>query len=114
MFMDLERWLSIPRSRSNLASVATTAAFMALIVFRYSGPDPVMVIREIAMLMALMHSLLHFIAIRGLSTLMRRGVPLARQASEAYCDPLRVSHLDLAAAWGGLFVLTPYVVAESD
>jgi len=112
--MDLERWLSIPRSQSNLVSVATTVAFMALLVFRYSGPDPVMVVREVAMLMALMHGLMHLMAIRGLNALVRRGAPLGRQALEAYRDPRRVSHLDIAAAWGGLYVLAPYVIAESD
>jgi hypothetical protein len=112
--MDLERWLSIPRSRSNLVSVATTAAFMALLVFRYSGPDPVIVVREVAMLMALMHGLMHLIAIRGLNALVRRGAPLGQQASAAYRDPRRVSHLDIAAAWSGLYILAPFVVAESD
>jgi hypothetical protein len=110
MYRDLQAWMAVPRAHANLVAVVTTLMTMAILVaFDEEHPGGGTLLRGRALLVALVHGLFHAYTLRGLKAMIARQMAQAEVALAAYRDPRRISQLDLAAAWCGLFAVAPYV-----
>lgn len=93
-------WCRRPRLQANRAVVTVGVLTMTWItVFAWPMPDRVTFLRNVALMFAATHGTWHVLVRRGLRRLCARGVAGADEALASYLDPLRISHLDLAAAW---------------
>ena len=109
--MDLKTWMSVSRRRSNFVALTLTAILMGSLFFRDYGPsDSIHFVRGTALFMIVMHGLFHGMSIFGLRAMMLRGVEDAELALSFYQHPRRLSHLDLAVSWIGLYSAAPYVL----
>jgi hypothetical protein len=109
--MDLKTWMSVSRSRSNLAAVATTAFLMVSLFAVDHGPvEHLAFVRRAAISMIAMHAIFHGMSILALRSLTLRGVENAELALSFYRHPRRISHLDLSFAWIGLFAAAPHLI----
>lgn len=110
MKSEIERWLAVPHGVANrLAVITTVAAMVIVIAFDEPHPDGGTLLRGRAVILAIVHLLLHWATRHALAVVTAREEALGRAALAAYRDPARISHLDLAAAWFGLFALAPAI-----
>ena len=109
--MNVENWLAVPLRWANISAAASTGALMLLLA--HSAPEdvePLAFMRDGAVLLMTMHTMLHACLLRALKTMADLNVAHADHALERYRDPRRIDHLDLAATWLGFYALVPYVV----
>lgn len=99
-----------PRAQANQAILTVAALSLAwLTVFAWPMADRTLFLRDTAMMFAIAHCGWHFLVLRGLRRLVARAVAGADEALGAYLDPLRISHLDMAAAWLAFALLVRFV-----
>ncbi len=108
--MDLRTWISISRRRSNTTAIATTAILIGSLFYFDHGPEGAAFARRTAVFMIVLHGLFHGLSIYGLRAMVRRGVENAELALSLYCDPRRISHLDLASIWLAMYVAAPHML----
>lgn len=109
--MDDNAWTSASRQRSNLIALTTTALLMlCLFVLDHEPVERLALVRRTALFMVVTHTTFHGISLLALWSMVRRGVENAELALAFYRHPRRLSHLDLAVGWIGLFAAAPYLV----
>jgi hypothetical protein len=110
MNVDLQRWIERPRRTVNIAAAMATGLMM-VVMFAASlqMPEPALFRRGVALLLIMVHCLLHLASLAGLRALVRHDVDGAARALAIYTDPWRISHLDQAVAWVGFLAVAPHL-----
>ena len=105
---ELEKWAALPRGEANLRLVALLVASMAAIsLVGWDAPNRTVLLRGAALCMATVHGIRHGVTIWLLDGLRDRGIAVADLVLRSYLEPMRVTHLDLAACWLAYVVLVP-------
>lgn len=105
---NLIKWAARPRRLVNIAALAMTAAMMMwLVVFACKSHDPAAMLKDTAFVVFALYASQHVFFLFMLRLFRDRGVPEAALALEAYRDPRRISHLDVAMLWVGLAATSP-------
>ncbi len=104
----LKRWSQRPIRQANLRAVGITLATVAMMMLAASQtPDPMPVIRGMAILLAATQSVVHFVTVAALRGFSALGISAAPAALASYRDPRRLSAMDLAAAWLACAAVAP-------
>jgi hypothetical protein len=100
----LAQWASRSPHRSNFVAVGVAAAMMVwLLMATRDRPDQASIVQGAALVVFSLHALVHFWIVVSLNRLKERGIAGAHNALRAYLA--RVTHLQLAIAWGLLALI---------